>query len=326
MSYFRLIPVRSPSCLAFRPTVKLEFRRTRCLSFLLGRSTTRKGISSVTAPKNQNRLAAASALAANKISILKVWEELCRSKVEAAKTQTRLALRDSMPEFLDSLVATLSCEEPLHAAQEQSEVAREHGYERASQQNYDLEQVIYEYHLLRKVLTDTLSEHGDFDAETTEVLQSYVEHGIRKAAVTYASVEARFQESQKTELHESRRDAERLNLAKSAFLANMSHEIRTPLGAIMGFVSLLSDADTTSLETSEHLKIIDRHTHHLLRIVDDILDLTKVESGRMSAELSEFSLVQFLAEFSSFAALKAREHGLSFEFTAESLIPDLIVS
>lgn len=268
---------------------------------------------------------AAEVLRVRKNEILLNWENVCRSHVPAARKQSRPALRDSLPEFLDELIKTLYSADPLNQAELNSEVAKEHGEERATQQEYDLEQVIYEYQLLRKVIKSELEAEGCFAPDVVETIYSFIEHGIRKASVTYAEIEETFQAAQRADLSASRLEAERANLAKTAFLANMSHEIRTPLGAIMGFVSLLKDDDTTSSEAANYLDTIERHSHHLLRIVDDILDLTKVESGKMSVDLSEFSLTQFLAEFSSFAGLKARENGLSFELKVETLLPDKIV-
>ncbi len=67
-------------------------------------------------------------------------------------------------------------------------------------------------------------------------------------------------------------------------------------------------------------------SQHLLRIIDDILDMTKVEAGKMEIERVEFSLVEFLADFASIAAIKARENGTEFEFKAEGVLPEFVIS
>ena len=127
-------------------------------------------------------------------------------------------------------------------------------------------------------------------------------------------------------LVESREAAEAANRAKSAFLANMSHEIRTPLGAIMGFLSLLRDPKIAPADNDRYLSIIDRNSHQLLRIIDDVLDLSKVEAGKLDVERIEFSLPELLADFASLMGLRARSKGVRFEVEALTPIPNLVVS
>jgi signal transduction histidine kinase/CheY-like chemotaxis protein len=278
------------------------------------------------APKKLERLATAAFVREKKAAILLEWEELARKKVTAAEEQSRLALRDSLPQFIDQLSCTLEADDPSEEADANAEVAREHGEDRAAQEEYNLDQVIYEYQLLRGVINRRLDLMATVTNEIRHLVHDYIDRGVRKAAVRYTEIESAAEARQKADLEASRLEAERANLAKTSFLANMSHEIRTPLGAIMGFIGLMRDPDVHPTEISNHLSVIDRNSNHLLRIVDDILDLAKVESGKMTIEKIEFSLIQFLAEFASFAGLKARENGIVFEFKADSLLPETICS
>lgn len=265
-------------------------------------------------------------LVQSKSEILNEWEKLARLKVPAAKVQTRLALQDSLPQFLEQLASTLSAENPNSLAEKNAEIAREHGEDRAHQPEYTLEEVIGEYKLLRMVILRRLESECTLSDYSREIVHEFIDCGISIAAGRYAEIESHYHVTQKTELETTRHQAERANQAKTAFLANMSHEIRTPLGAIMGFVDLLKESGLEHDEVANYLSIIDRNSHHLLRIIDDILDLTKVEAGKMVIENLEFSLIQFMADFSSLAGMKARENGITFEFTASTLLPEFIIS
>lgn len=125
-------------------------------------------------------------------------------------------------------------------------------------------------------------------------------------------------------LEEARLTAERANLAKSQFLANMSHEIRTPLGAIMGFSQLIKENGLGKIEREEFASVIERNSLQLLRIVDDILDLSKVEAGMMLIETIEFSLPETLTDFASLMGFKAREKGIRFFTKAETTLPSKV--
>src|SRR5881296_1827762 len=98
------------------------------------------------------------------------------------------------------------------------------------------------------------------------------------------------------------RDAARLTARlKSPSLANLSHEIRTPMTAILGYVDLLSAPDTSEAERREYLETIRRNGEHLLRVLDNVLELSKIRAGKMTLERKARSPVQLMGEV---AALK----------------------
>lgn len=113
---------------------------------------------------------------------------------------------------------------------------------------------------------------------------------------------------------------------KTEFLANMSHEIRTPVGAILGFTDLMKNRTNTAEENQNYMAVVDRNSQHLLRLIDDILDLSKVEAGMMTVESIQFSLAEMLADFTSLMRFRSEEKGIKFQFTGDSLFPDYICS
>ena len=118
--------------------------------------------------------------------------------------------------------------------------------------------------------------------------------------------------------------AELANRAKSAFLANMSHEIRTPLNAMLGFAELLLDNQNFSEEQNNYSSTIVRNGRQLIRLVDELLDLAKVESDRIQIEKISFSLKRLLGEVQSLLVIKAEEKNIDLKVTMADDIPDTI--
>ena len=114
------------------------------------------------------------------------------------------------------------------------------------------------------------------------------------------------------ELIAARHQAEAANLAKSSFLANMSHEIRTPMNAIIGLTHLLRRAGATP-QQAERLDQIDAAGRHLLAIINDILDLSKIEAGKMQLESLDFHLSAVLDSVASIIGQAAQAKGLRIE-------------
>lgn len=108
--------------------------------------------------------------------------------------------------------------------------------------------------------------------------------------------------------------ANEANRAKSAFLANMSHEIRTPLGAMLGFAELALDSPSANTELKSHISTIFRNGQQLLRIVDEVLDISKVESDRIQIEKIETPLQKLFGEIESLMSIRANEKGLYLRF------------
>jgi signal transduction histidine kinase/CheY-like chemotaxis protein/HPt (histidine-containing phosphotransfer) domain-containing protein len=127
-----------------------------------------------------------------------------------------------------------------------------------------------------------------------------------------------------SELSTARDRAEAASRAKSEFLANMSHEIRTPMTAILGYADLLLTPDQSSSQRLNHVNIIRRNGGHLLSIINDVLDLSKIEAGELKVERIEASPVQILTEVASTMRVRATERKLQFQVNVEGLIPTTI--
>ena len=119
---------------------------------------------------------------------------------------------------------------------------------------------------------------------------------------------------------------ERVSNSKSEFLANMSHEIRTPMSAIQGYADLLLDHDVTEADRLEHIHTIRRNGEHLLRLINDILDLSKIEAGRMQVETIDCSPAGVLVDVASLMRVRAIEKALDFELVFATPIPERIQS
>lgn len=113
------------------------------------------------------------------------------------------------------------------------------------------------------------------------------------------------------ELSVAKEQAERANRAKSVFLANMSHELRTPLNAVLGFSQLMREAPETSAEQRRSLDIITHSGEHLLNLINNVLDITKIESGRVDLEEAPVDVRQMVSEISDMMQVRAAERGLA---------------
>ncbi len=128
------------------------------------------------------------------------------------------------------------------------------------------------------------------------------------------------------ELAGARKAADLASNAKSEFLANMSHEIRTPMTAILGYAELLVEEEFSPEERTQHLQAIRQNGTHLLKLINDILDISKIEARKMDVEQIECSPSQIVAEVTSMMRGRATERGLTFRTSYRTMIPRQIRS
>ncbi|MEG4200700.1 ATP-binding protein [Microcoleus sp. Pol12A5] len=140
---------------------------------------------------------------------------------------------------------------------------------------------------------------------------------------SFETLENRVQE-RTAELAVAKDKAEVANQAKSTFLANMSHELRSPLNAILGFSQLMTRSQTLSPEHQENISIINSSGEHLLTLINNVLDLSKIESGRTTLNPKKFDLYRLLNDLEDMFEFKAHDKQLQLVFDRNTDVPQYV--
>jgi PAS domain S-box-containing protein len=135
------------------------------------------------------------------------------------------------------------------------------------------------------------------------------------------ALEARDRKQAEVALSKAKELAESANRSKSQFLSNMSHELRTPLNAVIGFTQILQRDSSLNPEQQEYINIINHSGEHLLGLINSVLEMSKIEAGRMSLEETEFDLSRLLATVESMFRFKARDKGINLYIECANQVP-----
>ena len=158
-------------------------------------------------------------------------------------------------------------------------------------------------------------------------MENRPDHRVHAIGVGFTDIDEEMRQSmaQQNALVEALSAAEGANKAKTAFLSNMSHEIRTPMNAIIGLDSLALRNDALPPETVEYLKKIGDSARHLLGLINDILDMSRIESGRLVLRKEEFSFRAMLEQINTMVMSQCSEKGLKYECSMTGGVNDYYI-
>ncbi len=199
-------------------------------------------------------------------------------------------------------------------------------YQQLQEKNAELELAAAEINARKQkeaeILTEQLKAANQYHQELQRVIKK--QEQAEKQLIRFKEHLEEEVEQRTAELLLARNNAEAANIAKSTFIATMSHELRTPLNAILGFSELMCQDETATAAQHETLEIINRSGTHLLRMINDVLDISKIEAGRLELDIQVCDLINMLRDIDSMISIRAANKQLSFGLEIAPDVPQYI--
>ncbi len=173
-------------------------------------------------------------------------------------------------------------------------------------------------------LQQTLNFDYNLPCGTHEIWFSTSISSLPNQSVIWVARDISIRKLAEAAMQEAKEAAIAANLAKSTFLANMSHELRSPLNIILGFSQLMIRSKSLNVEHQENIGMITRSGEHLLALINNVLDLSKIEAGRTTLNLTNFNFYQMLDDLEVMFQVKANEQCLQLVFSRSFDVPQYI--
>jgi signal transduction histidine kinase len=248
---------------------------------------------------------------ANVEPILAEWEGFARRIWPSGATAEPAEIRDEAEDILRATVLDMQSEQTSAQQAEKSKGASPpwdedgglgrasstHGRDRVTS-GFDLWAVIAEYRALRASVLRLWRESGPTpdlrDVDDVTRFNESIDQSMTQSVRSYVDQVERNREALLANERTSRRDAEAANRAKDVFLATLSHEMRTPLNAIVGWLSILRRDDAEPKHFQQGLEVIERNAHAQLQLIDDVLDVSRIVSGKLRINIGPCELADVI--------------------------------